>query len=274
MHRQSTDGPGLRPPPSQHPVLEPGAHDTSRDSERLPTAGEDLMARLEQESQGDRQRLLVTLAIALVAHLALLLFVIIPEGDDTIYEVGKPGRVFLMEPVRFEKPPAPKQETRKEVPKEKRKTIPIPDPTPDEPEPIVVEDDITLPEPQLEAAVDGAPFGIPDAPDVGPSSVYGGRFDGEAFEVGNGISKPVAIHKPQPRFTEDARQRRIQGVVILSLVVDADGAVKNLRVVKGLPMGLTESALETVSNWRFKPATKDGVPVPVNFHLTIGFWLQ
>jgi TonB family protein len=50
--------------------------------------------------------------------------------------------------------------------------------------------------------------------------------------------------------------------------------VTDVRVLKTLPMGLTESAMDAVRQWRFRPATLDGRPVSVYFTLTVKFELQ
>lgn len=268
MQRQSLPSPGPEIPPAQTAPDPP----SSRDLAPLPTAADDLLARLEAGESQERERLLKTLGVALVVHL-IALFLVIPDSDDQVYDVGRPGKVYVMQQVRFEKPPAPKKEVRKEVPKTKTKKIPIPDPTPDDPEPIEI-DDVALPDTEVTIPVEGAPFGIPDAPEVAIASPIGGRFDGEAMDLGAGVTPPKAIHQPQPRYTEDARQARIQGVAILSAVIDAEGKVRNLKLVKGLPLGLSESALETVATWTYEPARLEGRAVAVNYHFTIGFWLQ
>ena len=65
----------------------------------------------------------------------------------------------------------------------------------------------------------------------------------------------------------------VQGVVILEAVVDADGTVRNVKVLKGLPMGLDQSAVEAVLTWRYEPARLEGRAVPVYFTFTISFSL-
>ncbi len=94
------------------------------------------------------------------------------------------------------------------------------------------------------------------------------------MKVGGGVLPPVKIFAPQPLYTEEARLGRVQGVVILEAIIDEDGNVREVKVLKGLPMGLTESAADTARQWRFKPATLDGRPVPVYFNLTVRFSLQ
>lgn len=67
---------------------------------------------------------------------------------------------------------------------------------------------------------------------------------------------------------------RLQGVVILESVIDREGRVGQVRILKGLPMGLSEKAVEAVRKWRFKPALLDGKPVPVFYNLTVNFELD
>ncbi|HZS04328.1 MAG TPA: TonB family protein [Blastocatellia bacterium] len=74
-------------------------------------------------------------------------------------------------------------------------------------------------------------------------------------------TKPVVLYKEKAKYTEEARQNKIQGVVLLSMIVTAEGTVRDVRVVRGLPDGLTESAIEAAKKMKFKPATKNGEPV-------------
>jgi TonB family protein len=80
----------------------------------------------------------------------------------------------------------------------------------------------------------------------------------------NGISVPVCIACPNPSYTDRARATKVQGTIVLSVLVSEDGRVETIGIVKGLGFGLTQKVIETVSEWRFKPAaTKEGEPVPV-----------
>ncbi|PYQ26205.1 MAG: hypothetical protein DMF56_25500 [Acidobacteria bacterium] len=63
-------------------------------------------------------------------------------------------------------------------------------------------------------------------------------------------------------------------MVILEAVIDRNGNVTEARVLKGLPFGLEQSALDAIKKWRFKPGTLNGQPVPVYYNLTINFQLQ
>ena len=62
--------------------------------------------------------------------------------------------------------------------------------------------------------------------------------------------------------------------MILQAIIDAMGNVSQVKILKGLPLGLDTSAIETVESWRFKPATLEGQPVAVYLNLLINFSLQ
>jgi len=89
--------------------------------------------------------------------------------------------------------------------------------------------------------------------------------------VGEGVSRPEIISQTMPIYTELARKNRVTGTVIVEAIIDEQGNVTNTRVLKGLPMGLDQAAVDAVSAWKFKPATKDGKPVRVYYVLTVNF---
>lgn len=113
-------------------------------------------------------------------------------------------------------------------------------------------------------------------PGVGAGRGDGPRF-GETNAVNTGTpavdTKPVRLSSPPPRYTEAARANGTQGTVILRVLVTEDGNVSNIRVVRGLPDGLTEQAIDAARRTKFKPAIKDGkavaywVAVEMNFNL-------
>jgi protein TonB len=71
-----------------------------------------------------------------------------------------------------------------------------------------------------------------------------------------------------------ARQIRKGGLVIVQGVVEKDGSVTGVQVLKPEPWGLTEAAVAAVERWRFEPAQLDGEPVAVYFQLTVRFNVQ
>jgi protein TonB len=98
--------------------------------------------------------------------------------------------------------------------------------------------------------------------------------EGEILRVVGDVKKPEVINRVQPAYTEIARRARIQGVVIVETIINTEGKVTDVRVLKSLPMGLTEAAIDAVKQWKFKPATLDNRPVSVYFTLTVNFQLQ
>jgi TonB family protein len=95
--------------------------------------------------------------------------------------------------------------------------------------------------------------------------------DGAVFRIGAGVSAPSIIFKFDPDYTEAARKAKLNGTVILSLIVDAEGRPQNVRIVKSLGMGLDEEAVVAVTQWRFKPSMKAGQPVSVRATIEVNF---
>ena len=62
--------------------------------------------------------------------------------------------------------------------------------------------------------------------------------------------------------------------MLLETVIDESGNVTRIKVLKGLTMGLTESAVETAKQWKYKPATREGVPVAVYLNVVVSFTVQ
>jgi TonB family protein len=86
--------------------------------------------------------------------------------------------------------------------------------------------------------------------------------------------KPVVVMKPDPMYTEEARQSRITGTVILKALFSSDGSVANVRTISGLPYGLTQFAIEAAKKIKYIPAVKDGKFVSVWMQLEYDFRLD
>jgi TonB family protein len=117
----------------------------------------------------------------------------------------------------------------------------------------------------------GGGVGVGHGPGVGAGS--GGGIGGGVYKVGGGISAPRPVTSPDPDYTEDARQAKVQGTCILRLIVDATGHTRDIRVVRGLGYGLDEKAMSAVKEWVFEPSLKDGQPVNVQVSVEVGFHL-
>lgn len=79
------------------------------------------------------------------------------------------------------------------------------------------------------------------------------------------------LSKPEPQYTEEARQKQITGTVILRGIFAANGTVIGIRAVSGLPAGLTERAIHAARQIKFTPAIKDGRPVSMFIQLEYNF---
>lgn len=117
----------------------------------------------------------------------------------------------------------------------------------------------------------GGGVGSGTGPGVGPGR--GGGIGGGVFRVGGGISAPRPLETPDPEYTEAARKAKYQGTCILGLIVDAEGKPREIRVTRGVGMGLDEKAVEAVRQWHFAPAMKDGRAVAVQISVEVSFKL-
>jgi protein TonB len=127
--------------------------------------------------------------------------------------------------------------------------------------------------------VGGQVGGVPGG-EVG--GIPGGSPDGDTnstvptgpVRVGGNVKAPRVIHRTDPEYTEVARKGRVRGVVVVEAIIDRHGNVDRVKVIKGLPLGLSEAAADAVKKWKFKPGTMGGQPVDVIFNLTVTFTLD
>lgn len=96
----------------------------------------------------------------------------------------------------------------------------------------------------------------------------------QPYPVGGDVKAPVPIVHVNPVYPEEARAEHVSGMVVLETVIDHTGAVRDIKVLKALPRGLTEAAVDAVKQWVFKPGTINGEAVDVIFNLTINFKLD
>jgi TonB family protein len=93
------------------------------------------------------------------------------------------------------------------------------------------------------------------------------------FRIGGGVTPPSVLYKMDPEYTEDARIAKYSGTVVVYVEISPGGVPQNMRIVKGIGLGLDEKALEAITKWRFKPGTKDGIPVTVMAQIEVNFKL-
>jgi TonB family protein len=128
----------------------------------------------------------------------------------------------------------------------------------------------------------------------GPVAEASGSANGHGFVRNAGFNEPVAApapspaarplvqaetpveitFKPKPSYTPEARQRRVEGEVLLEVLFSASGRIQVLRVARGLGFGLDETAREAASQIRFQPGTRAGAPIDMKGTIHIVFALS
>jgi TonB family protein len=122
----------------------------------------------------------------------------------------------------------------------------------------------------------GTGIGTGNGSGVGEGS--GGGFGGGVYQIGNGVTSPQLIKEVKPNYTGDAMRAKLQGVVEMEAVVLADGTVDpgRIKITRSLDstFGLDQQAIIAVKQWRFRPGTYKGQPVPVLVNVELTFTLR
>jgi TonB family protein len=100
------------------------------------------------------------------------------------------------------------------------------------------------------------------------------RIAGRLYTLDDSVTPPKLVMGSKPSYTREALKARLQGSVLLHIVVNEHGIVTECNVIRGLGMGLDEKAMEAVRNWRFTPAQKDGKWVSVVVTVKVDFSLS
>lgn len=131
-------------------------------------------------------------------------------------------------------------------------------------------------------------IGLPWMPDRNGSSGRGhgdtigdgtgnsiGNTPGDGVGIGGqrgiyqpGVTLPTCAYCPDPQYTDEAREARLQGAVTLLVLVDADGRASQIRITQGIGLGLDERAEQTIRTWKFVPA-RDGARRAVPAWVTV-----
>ena len=93
------------------------------------------------------------------------------------------------------------------------------------------------------------------------------------LRVSSGVAEGLKTHTVNPKYPREARDKGIQGDVILQATIDTKGNITNLNAVKGDPI-LADASIEAVKQWRYKPAMLNGNPVSMHLLVTIQFRLK
>jgi TonB family protein len=104
---------------------------------------------------------------------------------------------------------------------------------------------------------------IPSSPDINAG-----------FKANNNnpdIVQPQIIRQPMPRYSMEARMFRIEGIILISCVVDKNGKPRDLQIISPLGMGLDESAIDEMSHWQFLPGRFNGQPIEIMINVEVCF---
>jgi TonB family protein len=110
-------------------------------------------------------------------------------------------------------------------------------------------------------------------PTDGPALVVPTRVQ-DAHNIVKGLF-PSCEKCPEPQFTNEARAKKIAGLVLLVVTITDQGTAEHIAVIRGLGSGLTESAIRAVRGWRFRPAVgPDGKPFATRTPIEVNFILK
>ncbi len=222
-----------------------------------------LAAELVWETEEDKKNYKIALLVAILLHIFLIWWQMPELHGQQFVEEAKQEKIMRRVVLR----PPPEQQLQQLQLQKKVKKVPVPDPTPDEPEPIVP---IEAEESQnLQVTDDDYIIGIPDAPPA-PS--------GPVREGVAGLEKPqYDIRQLQANvvYPELGKKARMQGFVLLEVVLQKDGTVGSVRVIGGTlrSLGFPEAAIRAVKKLQFTPGKLRGQPVDVIMTLNVRFQL-
>jgi protein TonB len=223
------------------------------------------------------------LALALAFYVAFFVPEALPEQRDYIrallYDPPPPpppplpkGSAMRPEPV---KPEPPKPVTEQPKPEF---TAPIETPQPQETAPVEPETGVR-PEDQFGSETGsemGSELGMEGGVDGGvPGGVIGGVVGGVLGGTGTGPvldydSPPRPIKITRPQYPQEAFIKKVEGTVLVEILIDSQGRVARARVLQSIPL-LDAAAIQTVYQWVFQPAVKHGRPVPTIAQAPVAF---
>jgi len=129
--------------------------------------------------------------------------------------------------------------------------------------------------PVEEVSLDGLNNALYDAEPFNRDAPRSQPEEGSAmYRAGSGgVSTPACQRCPNPSYTSAARIAGFQGTLVLSVTISPEGSAQDIQIVKGVPYGLNQSAIQAVSRWNFKPALLAGQAVPALTPIQVSFRL-
>ena len=87
------------------------------------------------------------------------------------------------------------------------------------------------------------------------------------------VAQALLLDRVEPQYPSEARQQRVQGAVVLQAEISREGRVQKLKVISG-DSALTESAMQAVRRWRYRPYSAEGRPIAMQTTITVNFALN
>ena len=97
--------------------------------------------------------------------------------------------------------------------------------------------------------------------------------DSKPIRIGGDVQSAKLIEQVPPVYPAEARRNKVQGVVKLEVVITAEGLPRDIRVLTSPSEELSQSALEAVSQWRYRPTLLNGQPIEVVTEVRVNYSL-
>jgi periplasmic protein TonB len=210
-----------------------------------------------------------TIVVSIVAHTLVVMAVIVNTAiaTDVLPEPRRASEFILVEARPVDVPPPAPRPTRTQRPVSPD-AAPLDAPVAVHPEIPIAADDVA---PDFDPAViqglaTAAAADViapPPQPTVAPPPIH----------VGGRIQQPRKVRDAAPVYPMIAQSARVSGIVILEAVIAEDGSVRDVRVLRSIPL-LDQAAIDAVRQWRFTPTLLNGEAVPIVMTVTVGFNLR
>ena len=289
--------PPLEPPPDDHEeIVAPDAGESEETPAIEIFPEPEVVAETETEpavaaASGGGKRLWVLLALLAVVAVAAGLWwffgrgggetaagrnvpPVMPIMTETPTPAAEEGLLTEEEMLAQAREVAAEEIAKQEEDLRKRLEEEFPTPTPIPPTPTPTETETPTPSPTpTETPVPPTATPLPPTPTPVPPTPTPSVREGDIVAMGNGVTRPVAIYQEEPAYPPLAREMRVEGSVDANVLVGIDGAVEQVRIldVSRAGVGFENATEEALRQWRFKPATKNGIKVRMWMKIHVPF---
>ncbi len=221
---------------------------------------------------GSRSTVLLSSALHVIVLGALVIVPVLFASDRLPDVASMTAFVVAAPPVPPPPPPPPPPpavDTPRQTVAANPDAAPVEAPSRIEPEPVgdVVEATSGVEGGVSGGVVGGIVTGLGAAPPPPPPPPPPPR---DPMRIGGDIRPPVLVHRVEPVYPDLAARARVEGTVILEAIIDEQGGVQSLKVLRSVPL-LDKAATAAVEQWRYSPVMLNGLPVRVILTVTVSF---